>query len=247
MTEPRRIHPEHDPEAPPVPTAPLMPHGASRSDQSDPTNPPFAIPITQEKPHKKKRSCCCKCLCWTTLVLVVIILILGILAATVYFVYDPKIPKYSIDSLQVTQFDLNTNMSLYATFNVNITLENPNTKIGIYYENGSDIKALYNETQVCEGTLPKFYQGHKNTTVLQVPLTGQTENATELLQSLRIQQQSGSIPLKLKAKVPVRIKLGSIKLPKWKFSVKCNLLVNDLSANKDISLTSSDCKIKFDL
>lgn len=254
MADHQKIHPAvHDPEAPATPpqtpSAPLVPPGAAKSDRGAPAPegyPPFGrtIPVTHSRPPKR-RSCWCKCFCWTISLLIFLILILGILAAIIYFVFKPKIPKYSVDDLAITQFNPNNDNTLYATFDVNITARNPNKKIGIYYESGSSISVWYLSTQLCQGSLPKFYQGHQNTTVLTVAMTGQTQDATNLLQSLQAQQQTGSIPLRMRATVPVRIKLGSLKLTKWKFLVRCNLAVDSLTANDVVSIKSSTCKFRF--
>uniref|UniRef100_A0A5B6Z9C7 Late embryogenesis abundant protein LEA-2 subgroup domain-containing protein n=1 Tax=Davidia involucrata TaxID=16924 RepID=A0A5B6Z9C7_DAVIN len=253
-TDHQKIHPVHDTEAPQTPTAPLFPRNSSKSDRGGhpavvEQHPPFrrTIPVAYSDPPKKRSSCCRKCLCWTTCLILLQIIVIGIMAAIIFLVFRPKLPKYSIDGLRITQFNLNNDMSLYATFNVNITARNPNKKIGIYYESGSRLSAYYNGAKLCEGSLPKFYQGHRNTTVLDVALTGQTQNGTELLSSLQAQQQTGSIPLRLRARVPVRIKLGKLKLMKVKFLVRCSLVVDSLSADDAISITSSSCKFRFRL
>ncbi|KVI03025.1 NDR1/HIN1-like protein 6 [Cynara cardunculus var. scolymus] len=255
MADHQRIHP--DPIAPAAdlesqqkPTAPLVPRGSSRSENGTPTEPPppyhRTIPLQYSKPPKK-RNCCRRFLCCTLCLLVVLILLIGILAAIVYFGFDPKIPKYSVDGMTITQFNLNNDNSLSAQFNVNITARNPNTKIGISYEGGSRLTVIYMGTKLCEGSWPKFYQGHRNTTVLNVPLTGQTQDATGLLSSLGAQQQTGIVPLVLRAKVPVRIKLGKLKLPKWKPLVRCRVNVNTLSADNVIRIRDSSCSFKFKL
>jgi hypothetical protein len=176
------------------------------------------------------------------------LIILAILAAIIYFVFQPKIPKYSVDSMRITQFNLGNDNSLSAAFDVNITARNPNKKIGIYYESGSRLSVWYTSTKLCEGSLPKFYQGHQNTTLLSLTLVGQTQDATGLLQSLQSeQQQTGSIPLDLRVRVPVRLKLGKLKLMKWKFLVKCRLTVDSLAADNVIRIRDSKCKFRFRL
>ncbi|GFQ07447.1 protein yls9 [Phtheirospermum japonicum] len=256
MADQQRVHPVHDPEAPvpeQKPTAPLVPRGSSRSENGDPARnhppPPLhrAIPYAPLKPPKKK-SCCKKCLCWTISLLLLIILILGIVAAVIYFVFQPRIPKYSVDSMRITQFNLSSDNSLAATFNVNITARNPNRRIGIYYEGGSHLRVLYRGTRLCQGSLPRFYQGHRNTTVLNVMLAGQTRDAAGLLQSLQAEQQAaGSIPLNLRGRVPVRIRLGKLKLMEWKFLVRCRLMVDSLSADNVVRITNSSCRFRFRL
>ncbi|XP_071709475.1 NDR1/HIN1-like protein 6 [Rutidosis leptorrhynchoides] len=247
---PAPVQPEHDLESQQKPSAPLVPEGSSKSDTTHPIEPfpphQRTIPVHYSKPPKR-RSCCAQLLCWLLFLIIVLIICVGILAAIVYFGFDPKIPKYSVDGLTITRFGLDNDTSLYAQFNVNITARNPNSKIGIYYENGSKLSVSYMGTNLCEGSLPKFYQGHKNTTVLDVALTGQTRDAGGLMNSLLAQQQTGSVPLVLRVRVPVKIKLGNLKLPKWKPVVRCKLDVNSLSTDNVIRIRDSSCSFKFKL
>ncbi|KAK9285607.1 hypothetical protein L1049_024802 [Liquidambar formosana] len=253
MADNQRIHPVvHDPEAPHTPTAPLVPRGSSKSENGAPADQYHQVPLRRTIPvmHSKppkKRSCFCKCLCWTVCLLLLQVIIVGIVGGILFLVFRPKLPKYSIDSLRITQFNLSNDNSLNATLDVAITARNPNKKIGIYYESGSQITVWYTGTQLCQGSLPKFYQGHRNTTILNVPLTGQTQNATGLLSTLQAQQQTGSIPLNLRVNVPVRIKLGKLKLMKVKFRVRCRLVVDSLAADNTISIKSSSCKFRLRL
>ncbi|XP_076954971.1 NDR1/HIN1-like protein 6 [Bidens hawaiensis] len=251
MADHQRIHPvTPDLESQNKPTAPLVPRGSSRSENGHPTepHPPFqlTIPVQYSKPPKRK-NWCGRCLCCTFCTIIILVLIIGVLAAVVYFGFDPKLPKYSVDGMTITRFDLNTDNSISAQFNVNITARNPNTKIGISYEGGSKLTVIYMGTILCEGSWPKFYQGHRNTTVLDIPLTGQTQDASGLLSSLQAQQQTGTVPLVLRAKVPVRIKLGELKLPKFKPVVRCRVNVNTLSADNVIRIRDSSCSFRFKL
>ncbi|XP_019172025.1 PREDICTED: NDR1/HIN1-Like protein 3-like [Ipomoea nil] len=255
MADQQRIHPvpDADPERSPRPTAPLVPRGSFRSEKGDPEQPtPFPAPLRRTIPYSpskppKKRSCCGRCVCCTCCFLFFLIVAIAASAGILYLVFRPKIPKYSVDSLRITQLNLDNANSLSATFNVNITARNPNKKIGIYYEGGSNLSVFYAGTKLCEGSLPKFYQGHRNTTVLSVDLSGQTDNASGLMQSLQAQQQTGTIPLNLRVKVPVKLKVGKLKLMKWKFLVKCRVNVDSLRQDNVIRVRDSSCKFRFRL
>lgn len=252
MSEHQKIHPVQDPEAAsPQPTAPLVSRDASRSHQGAPVEhyypPPLAPNTNSKTPRKKRRSCFTRCLCWSLCILLAILTILAIAAAVIFLVFRPKAPKYSVDSIRITEFSLNSDSSLSASFNVNVTARNPNKKIGIYYEGGSPISVWYTGTKLCEGSWPKFYQGHHNTTVLNLPLTGRAVNASDLLRSIQQEQSTGRIPLDVRVRVPVKIKLGKLKLMKWKFSVKCRLVVDTLTADNAVRITDRRCKVKFRL
>ncbi|KAJ7970135.1 Late embryogenesis abundant protein [Quillaja saponaria] len=250
MADQQKIHPVVDVEAPPPPTAPLVPPGSSTSEKGHPLQqhpPPLqhTFPVIHSTPPKRSR--CCKCLCWTISLLSLLLIILGATAGILYLVFKPKLPKYSIDSLRISDLRLNFDMSLYAEFDVKITAYNPNKKIGIYYEQGGMLSVWYTKTKLCEGSLPKFYQGHQNKTVLNVSLTGQAQSGSTLMTALQEQQQTGRIPLDLKVDAPVAIKLGTLKLRKVRILGECLLVVDSLSANNLISIKASNCRFKLKL
>lgn len=244
----QRIHPAADVEAPP--TTPLVPRGTSPSDKGSriPHLPPLqrAIPAIQATPTKN-RSCCCKCVCWTISLIVLLLIAIAATAGILYLVFKPKLPDYSIDNLRISDLRLNFDMTLYAKFDVKITANNPNKKIGIYYKKGGKLSVWYTKTKLCEGPLPVFYQGHQNKTVLNVALTGQSQYGNTLMTALQEQQQTGRIPLDLKVHAPVAIRLGKLKLRKVKVLGGCLLVVDSLSTNNLISIKASNCKFRLKL
>ncbi|XP_042479553.1 NDR1/HIN1-like protein 6 [Macadamia integrifolia] len=238
-----KIHPVVDPEAPP--TVPLVPEGSTVSEKGDPAVQQYPPPPVVVVQSKKRRRSCCRCLCWTISILILLVIIIAAVVGILYLVFQPKVPSYTIDRLTISKFSINNDLSVSAKFIIRLKAYNPNKKIGIYYEDGSNLTAWYTTTKLCQGSLPVFYQGHQNTTILDLELNGQIQDGTTILQELNQQQQTGSIPLVLDAKVPVRIKLGSLKLMKMKPRVRCNVVVNSLSENYSISIKSSSCKLKF--
>uniref|UniRef100_A0A7N0U5H5 Late embryogenesis abundant protein LEA-2 subgroup domain-containing protein n=1 Tax=Kalanchoe fedtschenkoi TaxID=63787 RepID=A0A7N0U5H5_KALFE len=254
MADRQRIHPVvADVEAPAPQTAPLVPPGSFRSDKGHPppplpplnTNnhrpPPIVPPLRNDK---SSRSCLLRCMCWTISLLVILLILVGALVGIIFLAFKPQVPKYSVDSLRIGDLRLNLDMTLYARFDVKITATNPNKKIGIYYEKGSKLSVWYTKTKLCQGSLPVFYQGHQNTTKLNVALTGQTQAGSTLMSALQEQQQTGRIPLDLKVDVPAAIKLGKLKLPKVRFLVGCQLIVDSLSSNSLVSIKASNCRFK---
>ncbi|CAI9107814.1 OLC1v1007275C1 [Oldenlandia corymbosa var. corymbosa] len=255
-----KIHPLKDKTENPQPTRPLVPKGSSfKSDnQGQPSsampsnvhvqnNPPSFPFMDLRRASKPKRSCWCRCICWTISLLILLLIILGFIVAVIYIVFQPKIPNYSVDNLRISDLRLNFDLSLYARFNVRITAYNPNKKIGIYYEKGSQLSVWYKSSKLCQGPIPKFYQGHQNRTKLDVALTGQSQYGNTLLSALQEAQQTGRIPLDLKINVPVRIELGNLKLKKVRIVGNCALIVDSLSTNSFISIKASTCKFNVKL
>ncbi|KAJ6841278.1 uncharacterized protein M6B38_307790 [Iris pallida] len=255
MTDQQKIHPV-DVEAAPLPasspSAPLVPHDLQRSDKGDPVEqyPPYrrtlplAPPLSPPKRRRSRKSCCCKCFCWTVLSLLLLIVLVVATLGILYVVFKPKIPKYSVDRLRVTAFDVDANLTAHATFAVTVTARNPNKRVGIYYEEGSRLNVLYSGFDLCSGSFPVFYQGHHNTSVVTVELMGETKVGGDLMAALQQQQQTGTVPLEFRGEVPVRVKFGALKLWKMTSKVRCDLVVDSLNANNQISIKSSNCKFK---
>ncbi|XP_071704668.1 NDR1/HIN1-like protein 6 [Rutidosis leptorrhynchoides] len=213
---------------------------------SIPPPPPLPPPPPQTK--NQKGFSWRKCVCWSLFILIILIIILAAIVGIIFLVFKPKVPNYSVDNLTITQLSLNpVDFSLYTQFNVRITAINPNKKIGIFYQKGSHLSVWYKNTNLCQGSIPKFYQGHQNKTVLNVALSGQNQYGRTLMAALQEQQQTGQIPLDLKINVPVKIELGKMKLMKVKVVGKCILIVDSLSTNSLISIKKTTCKFRVKL
>ncbi|KAI5330657.1 hypothetical protein L3X38_030055 [Prunus dulcis] len=213
------------------------------------------VNIHAKKPptNLKRSTSTCSCTCWsrcmycTIGILVFVFIIIGATAGLLYLIFHPKLPNYSVDSLKISDLRLNLDITLYAKFDVKITANNPNKKIGIHYEQGGRLSVWYTNMKLCQGTLPKFYQGHRNKTLLNVALTGQTQYGNTLMNALQQQQQTGRIPLDLKVDAPVAIQLGTLKLRKVRILGECLLVVDSLTANNLISIKANNCRFRLKL
>ncbi|CAN0902198.1 NDR1/HIN1-like protein 6 [Linum grandiflorum] len=199
------------------------------------------------KPKKPNTRCMCKCVCWTLLILLILAVAVAASIAAIYLVFKPKVPKYSVDSLRLSDLRLNPDLSLTAKFDVRVTASNPNDKIGIYYESGGVISVWYSGRNLCRGRVPKFYQGHRNVTRLRVGLAGRNRYGSAVMSAIQQQQTTGRIPLVLKVHAPVAVKLGALKMRKVKVLGNCDLVVDRLSLNNRINIKASDCKFKLKL
>ncbi|GMH10247.1 hypothetical protein Nepgr_012088 [Nepenthes gracilis] len=218
MTANDIVHLVPDVEAPlPQPSgAPQLPSDAIESEKGDraalpppyayPPPPQATTPLAYSGPPKRRSSCFCCCMCFLfsllllfllllllfILLLLLLIVVVTVLVGIFFLFFQPQIPKYYINSVRIPHFDRAADASLASTFDVNITASNPNKKIGIYYEGGSHVSVWYADTELCRGSLPAFIQGHQNTTVMEVSLTG---NATSLLKAVQVEKRwTGSKP-----------------------------------------------------
>ncbi|GLJ35647.1 hypothetical protein SUGI_0716490 [Cryptomeria japonica] len=240
----------------PPPSAPLVPKSNLLSESVNPAAnpgqgmhgqfPTREAPRYYSSPPKRRHNFCCLCLYWTFCLMLLFIVAIVIAAAILYAVFQPRIPKYSVDNIQIMSFSLSSDATVSSQFAVGVRATNPNKMIGIYYLDESYIGVLYAGTELCKGKLPVFYQGHKTTGNLNVILTGTNVQITsEMVALLNEQTQQGSIPLRLKADVPVKVKFGKVKSMKITFRVRCDLVIDRLDENTSVNISGKKCKVKL--
>lgn len=186
--------------------------------------------------HRHSR--CCRCCCWFIGIIFILIVLLGIAAGVLYLVFRPKAPDYSIESIAIRGMNLTSPSSTTAMspeLDVTVRAENPNGKIGIRYETDSSAEIFFKDVRLCNGALPAFYQPSNNVTVFKTALRGseielRSADRTALVKA----QAKREVPLTVKLRAPVKIKVGSVET--WKITVKvdCDVSVDKLTAQAKV-------------
>eukprot|EP00249_Psilotum_nudum_P015975 c25604_g1_i2 orf=225-998(-) len=230
--------------APPVPPHQVL----NQRDQfiyKVPNNATYStVPVP---PPRRRRSPCCCCLTCLCAGLIAVIAILGIAVLVFYLVVHPRLPKYSIQSAQIKTFNLTpASQNLDSDVVFTVRARNPNKKIGIYYDD-IDVTLYYDDESIGYGSIPAFYQGHKNTTMLEVDIQG--ENTTldsDAVQTLKSSiDDNSSIFLYARTRARIRIKIGSWKSRHIKVTVKCTVQVRAPSSTSSSKLLSESCKFRL--
>lgn len=194
---------------------------------------------------KRNRNCFCL-FKYLLLTIISVVLILTIAATVFYLIYKPKMPKYTINSLAVKNF--NVSMPNILTFSpefvATVTAQNPNSKISIYYEGGSGITVYYKSVPLANGAWPRFHQPENNVTELIVPVKGSgIRLATSMHDEILQNQNSGAVPLNLNMKVPVKIKAGPITTWTINVFVSCDVTVDKL-VSAGSTIVHKSCSVK---
>ncbi|XP_043721238.1 NDR1/HIN1-like protein 13 [Telopea speciosissima] len=233
---------------PPLPgTPPLLPPGTFNvqlpKDQIFRVPPPDATARYENYNNlRKPRRCggrCCRCLCCCFGFIFILAILLGIAALVFYLVVQPKIPTYSVDNLSAKGINLNgigtNNLTLSSEFDITLSANNSNTKIGIYYDSGSSVNISTSSLQqLANGSLPVFYQPTQNVTVFDVQTTG----TVPYTNALNITLSSGNIPLVLNITVPAKLKIGAVTSWEFKVKVNCNVVI---SSTVNANVVSKSC------
>lgn len=202
----------------------------------------------QPPPRRRhRRGCCCSfCLC-TTLVILFILLIAAIAGAVFYVLYRPHRPSFSVNSLQLSRFNL-TDTSLNAAFNLSLTARNPNKKITFFYDQIS-VKILSGDVDIGDGSFPGFTHGRKNVTTLRTAISSSNSPfpaGTDLSQ-LKSSFKSKTLPLKIQLETKVKVKVAKIKTKNLKIRVICDGIKVPIPTGKTATTAAtSNVKCKVD-
>lgn len=199
--------------------------------------------------RQNRRSGGCCCFCWIIKFIFILAVLLGIAAVTLFFVFRPEKPKYSINSITIRGINITSPSSttvISPEFNITVRADNPNDKIGIRYMTDSSAEIFYNDVKLCNGALPAFYQPSNNVTVFKSMLKGneillRSKDRRELLKA----ETKRKVPLTVMLEAPVKIKVGSVMT--WKITVKvdCDVTVDKLTAQAKI--VSRKCNHRVEL
>ncbi|XP_060177075.1 NDR1/HIN1-like protein 10 [Lycium barbarum] len=209
-----------------------------------------SIPPPSKSYHRRGSSCNpCSCLfgCLCKIILTIII-ILGVIALVVWLVLRPNKVKFYVTDATLTQFDLSTtNNTLYYDFALNMTVRNPNKRIGIYYDS-IEARAMYQGERFASQNLEPFYQGHKNTSTLSPVFKGQS---LVLLgdrekSNYNNEKNSGIYEMEVKLYMRIRLKAGRIKTHKIKPKIECDFKVPlDSSGRSSTNFESKRCHLDW--
>jgi hypothetical protein len=203
-------------------------------------------PATYAKPRQRGRrgigGCCCCLLSTFCSLLLAFLILAGIQLLVLWLILKPiHLPKYSLNDVDIVNFSVGqNNNTLAADLIYNITAENPNRKIGIKYDY-IDLETSYDGQAFGLSSIPGFYQGHQNTTVLTSELNVQD---FQLQQSsataLQTQIQANNVPLHIRANAKAHVKIGKYTSAGFKVRVDCDV---DMAVTP-ARLISKSCKLK---
>ncbi|XP_030532396.1 NDR1/HIN1-like protein 26 [Rhodamnia argentea] len=147
------------------------------------------------------------------------------LVVLVWLILHPTKPQFTIKEADINQLNLS---SPRLNYSIRLTLltENPNGKVGIYYDN-LQVYVAYRGQQITEeSTLPPFYQGQQHSDLLTASLVG---NGLPVAASLSYQvgrdQTAGQLVLSVKVNGQLRWKVGTWVSRQYTLNVNCTVVM----------------------
>ncbi|KAJ8639676.1 hypothetical protein MRB53_016370 [Persea americana] len=150
--------------------------------------------------------------------------VIMIVAFLFWLLIRPLKVKVYVERASLTQFNLASSNTLHYNLSLDVSVRNPNKKIGIYYDT-LEARAFYQGQRFDYVSLPSFYQGHKNTTMLYPIFEGQNFIALEgsAADDFNREKSEGDFQVDVKIHARVRFKVGPFKSFRFKPDVECEL------------------------
>jgi Late embryogenesis abundant protein len=184
-----------------------------------------AIPPQRSYRSVGRSSGCGPCclLCNLFKFLISIIIIIGIIILVLWLLLRPNAFKVHATSASLKAFDV-TNGSLQYDLNVNMSIRNPNKRIGIYYDY-IETQAYYDGSRFgFDNSFEPFYQGHKNTSYIDTSFNGKNALVGDSFNSTYNKEKSdGYYNVELKFRPKLRLKIWIFKIKHIKPKVTCDL------------------------
>nr|XP_011466486.1 PREDICTED: protein YLS9-like [Fragaria vesca subsp. vesca] len=173
----------------------------------------------------------------------------GIFIFFIWVIVLPRNPKITITDARLTQFNFTntaTNSTLYYNLAFNLTIRNPNKKLGISYRR---IRVIgnYQKKRFAMVTLPNttvpFYQGHKNTTFLRdIVVQGQqvVKFGEKEISEFNKETAAGIYSIDTVLALRVKLRLGTIKFHNYgPENIHCKLKLPLSTRNSTLNQTST--------
>ncbi|KAL6533385.1 hypothetical protein OROMI_027497 [Orobanche minor] len=141
----------------------------------------------------------------------------------VWLILHPKKPRFSLDQAVVTQLDLSGPLPLLNS-SIQLTLHsnNPNTKVGIHYDDLMMYASYEGEKITRETSVPPFYQEHGETNSISASLVGfQQPVGPSFSYEVRRDEGIGELVFSFKVNGRLRWKVGSWVSKRYRFGVNC--------------------------
>ncbi|KAK7337302.1 hypothetical protein VNO77_17868 [Canavalia gladiata] len=170
--------------------------------------------------------CCCGCIFSLIFKLILtVIIIVGIAVFLFWLIVRPNVVKVHVTEATLTEFNYTGN-TLYYDLALNMTIRNPNKRLGIYYDR-IEARAIFQDARLDSKFLEPFYMGHKTTKLLNPAFKGHqvVPLNTDQTAELKKENSTGIYEIDVKLYLRVRFKLGVFKTKTLKPKVTCDLRV----------------------
>ncbi|XP_008803434.2 uncharacterized protein At1g08160-like [Phoenix dactylifera] len=173
---------------------------------------------------------------------VVLLILAGLAILIFWLVVRPAPLGYSVDDASIHGFNLTANQ-LSASFNLTLRADNPNHRVGVYYDS-IDVAVWCSDQLVAFSGVAPFYQGHRNVTTIEVdPVAKSVPLLTSVADNIKHDRSAGVVELEVRVRASIRFKVGLAKTKHYTLTADCSPVVVHLSKSARFQRTYCDVDI----
>lgn len=162
-------------------------------------------------------------LCMACKTLTTTFIILSIMALIFWLVFLPEDLKVHVESASLTRFELSQNHTLYYNFSFQMSLRNPNKKLGIHYKH-IQVNALYGDSRFGFQVLSKLHQSHKSTMMISPVFRGQALLiVNSSMDTFAREKEKGFFYIGLKLYTKIKLKMLVFNSIEYRPDIDCYL------------------------
>lgn len=158
----------------------------------------------------------------------VVLFVILLIVLITWAILHPRKPRFVLHDATVYAFNVSSDPGLLtSTFQVTLASNNPNDKIGIYYDR-LDVYATYRDQQITLSTrIPSLYEGHKDIDVWSPLIYGNSVPIAPYNSlALREDQSNGHVMVLIKINGRLRWKVGAFTSGGYHVHVTCPAYIN---------------------
>nr|DAD48400.1 TPA_asm: hypothetical protein HUJ06_018337 [Nelumbo nucifera] len=184
---------------------------------------------------------------------VMIIIGLGFIFWISYFIFwllvHPKKVECHVVNASFVEFNQSTDGMLHYNLALNMSLRNPNNKLGIYYSQ-IEGNAYFHKLLIGNVTLIPFHQGHNNTSILNPVFKGESPalQDTSQLDNFNAEKTAGIFQVEVELLLRTKYRVGFLSFSGYDPEIKCELgvpLVSKLNLTKRFPTTKCNVVIQY--
>ncbi|KAI3943887.1 hypothetical protein MKW92_017943 [Papaver armeniacum] len=140
----------------------------------------------------------------------------------IWLTLHPSKPEFFLKQADIYQLNLSTPHLLNSSIQITLVSKNPNTKVGVFYDQ-LQVYASYKGQQITvDEYLPPFYQGHEDSNILSASLMGISLPVSPSFgYEVNRDQTIGKLVFSLKINGRLRWKIGAWVSSPYRFIVNC--------------------------
>ncbi|KAH7512239.1 NDR1/HIN1-like protein 3 [Ziziphus jujuba] len=214
--------------------------------------PSIPPPVQSSHRHGRGRGRGCGCGCCLFRLLCKILIAIVVLLALAFFIFwlvvRPQKMKLHVTEASLTNFNLTADNTLHYDLALNVSIRNPNKKLGIYNDN-IEARAIYEGARFDTEVFRNLgLQKKKTTKDLSVVFRGQqlVNLNSKKIAKFNEQKATGVFDIDVKSYLRIRLRLGDFITGDFKPKIKCDLKVplttNGVSAG---TFKKTKCDVDF--